>query len=140
MKKFVLDTNVVSEMRKRNPNKGCAAWLAEQAFDSLYMTTITLSEIVQGIALNDHEYERDELQAWLDEQLIPQFGDRILDFNQPAARIFGTIAAEAKRKKKTRPMLDTLIASIAIAHDCTVVTRNKVDFSGLDLTIINPWK
>ena len=140
MEKFILDTNVVSELRKRNPNKGCAAWIAGQSFENLYLTVITLAEIVQGIALNDQARERGELQAWLDEQLVPQFGDRILPFDQRAARIFGNIAAEARRRRKTRPLLDSLIAAIALAHDCAIVTRNRADFTGLDLTIVNPWK
>jgi predicted nucleic acid-binding protein len=139
MEKFVLDTNVISELHKRNPNKGCITWMKSVPFDHLYLTTITLSEIVQDIALNNQAHEKAELQAWLDEQLIPQFGERLLPFDQSAARIFGHLAAEAKRKRKTPPLLDTMIAATAIAHEATVVTRNKVDFVGLGVRVVNPW-
>jgi predicted nucleic acid-binding protein len=140
MEKFVLDTNYVSETRKQNPNKGCSEWLFRHPFEHLYVTTITIAEIVQGIELSDNDAARREIKTWLEEELLPRFRDRILPFDQTAAFIYGRIVAEARRKRKTRPLLDTMIAAIALAHGCSVVTRNHADFAGLNLTVINPWK
>jgi predicted nucleic acid-binding protein len=131
---FLLDTNVISEIRRgRDPN--VAAWASEVADADLYVSVLTLGEIRKGIErLRGRDPHRAEVfAAWL-EQLRDHFADRILSIDDWVAEEWGRLNAPAERKT-----VDSLIAATARVHDLTVVTRNTADFGACDVTLLNPW-
>ena len=132
---FLLDTNVISEIRRgRDPN--VAAWASEATDAELFLSVLTLGEIRKGIErLRRRDSDQAEVfAAWL-EQLRDQFADRILPVDDRVAEEWGRLNAPAERKT-----VDSLIAATARLHDLTVVTRNTGDFDGCDVSVLNPWR
>lgn len=132
---FLLDTNVVSEIR-RGRDTNVAAWAGEVADADLYLSVLTLGEIRKGI---ERLRPRDSAQAevfaaWL-ERLREDFADRILSVDGTVAEVWGQLNAPAERKT-----VDSLIAATALVHDLTVVTRNTRDFEGCEVRLLNPWE
>jgi predicted nucleic acid-binding protein len=132
---FLLDTNVVSEIRRgRDPN--VAAWAAEVTDADLYLSVLTLGDIRKGIErLRGRDpVQTDVFATWL-EQLRDHFADRILPIDDRVADECGRLNAPAERKT-----VDSLIAATARVHNLTVVTRNTGDFEGCDVALRNPWQ
>jgi toxin FitB len=132
---FLLDTNVVSEIR-RGRDENVAAWAGEVADADLYLSVLTLGEIRKGIErLRGRDpVQADVFAAWL-EQLRDGFADRILPIDGRVAEDWGRLNAPAERKT-----VDSLIAATARLHDLTVVTRNTADFDGCEVSLLNPWQ
>ena len=133
--KFLLDTNIISETRKRSPNDGVMAFLSTVNPRSLFISVLTLGELRKGIAIKrrtDPPMAK-LLEEWVD-GLERMFADRILPVDVSIANRWGEISAD-----RSRPVIDTLIAATALRHELAVVTRNVVDFDGLNVEIINPW-
>ena len=132
---FLLDTNVVSEIR-RGRDANVAAWADEVADADLYLSVLTLGEIRKGIErLRRRDPDRaDVFAVWL-EQLRENFGDRILSVDASVAEAWGRLNAPDERKT-----VDSLIAATALIHDLTVVTRNTRDFDGCEVRLLNPWE
>jgi predicted nucleic acid-binding protein len=139
MNGFILDTNFISELRKPRPNKGCLDWFGRQDVGKLYLTTVTMAEIAQGIFMRELDAERDDLMDWFENRLPRQFAGRILTLDEKAVLVYGRIATQSRKKGLNRPVLDALIAAITLANNCSVVTRNKRDFDGLGVKIVNPF-
>jgi toxin FitB len=133
--RFLLDTNVVSEIR-RGRDENVAAWAGEVADADLYLSVLTLGEIRKGIErLRGRDPDQaDVFAAWL-EQLRGGFADRILPIDDRVAEDWGRLNAPAERKT-----VDSLIAATACLHDLTVVTRNTADFDGCEVSLLNPWQ
>jgi predicted nucleic acid-binding protein len=133
--RFLLDTNVVSEIR-RGRDENVAAWAGEVADADLYLSVLTLGEIRKGIErLRGRDPDQaDVFAAWL-EQLRDGFADRILPIDDRVAEDWGRLNAPAERKT-----VDSLIAATARLHDLTVVTRNTADFDGCEVSLLNPWQ
>lgn len=137
--KYLLDTTVVSEIRK-SPQKAdphVRSWVASRAPSDLCLSAITILEIELGIARlsrRDHR-QAAPLQAWFEDDLLPVFADRILPIDVAVAR-----RAALMHVPDPRPERDALIAATAVVHDLTVVTRNVKDFEPLDVAIIDPWQ
>jgi predicted nucleic acid-binding protein len=132
---FLLDTNVVSEIR-RGRDASVATWASEVADADLFLSVLTLGEILKGI---ERLRARDPNQAdvfatWL-EQLRDHFADRILSIDDRVAEEWGRLNAPAERKT-----VDSLIAATARVHDLTVATRNTADFEACDVAVLNPWQ
>ena len=130
---FLLDTNVVSAARKRDPS--VARWIARQERFSLWLSVITLGEIVRGV---EKKRRRDPVTAhhlahWL-HLLRQHYADRILGIDGAIASEWGRIDAI-----RTRSTTDGLIAATAIVHDMTLVTRNVADFADTGVRLVNPW-
>lgn len=139
MKGSLLDTNVPSELTRPNPDARVNQWL-EAADDSrLYLSVISLGEIVQGIASLPISRRRSALQQWLDETLRPWFAERILPVNASIAERWGEMAGERRLAGRQLKVADGLIAATGLEHDLTLVTRNMSDFENLGVTILNPW-
>jgi predicted nucleic acid-binding protein len=132
---FLLDTNVVSEIR-RGRDANVAAWAGEVADADLRLSVLTLGEIRKGIErLRGRDPDQAEVfAAWL-EQLRDHFADRILPIDDRVAEEWGRLNAPAERKT-----VDSLIAATARIHDLTVVTRNTADFDGCEVAVLNPWQ
>jgi predicted nucleic acid-binding protein len=133
--KYLLDTNVVSETRKKQPETGVLAFL--QAVDSsmLYLSVLTIGELRRGIAAKkrDDPAVAKSLAAWA-HGLEVGFAERILGIDAPVARLWGEWSSD-----RSRPVVDTLIAATAMVHGLTLVTRNTRDMRGVPVKVLNPW-
>lgn len=136
--RYLLDTNILSNITKPNPSEALLAWMADQADADLFISSLTLAEIRRGILDKPAGKKRDQLEAWFSGVEGPQalFADRILPFDESAALVWARLMAEGKARGKPRSALDTIIAAVAEANGCLVVTDNERDFEGIEL--INP--
>jgi toxin FitB len=137
---YLLDTNIPSEMTRPRPAPQVERWLDQVDDDALFLSVISLSEILRGITRLPANTRRIQLQTWLDETLRPWFADRILPVTQSIAERLGQLAGERDSKGLTLPVPDGLIAATALEHDLTLVTRNVRDFAGLGVPMLNPWE
>lgn len=136
---IVLDTNVVSETLKLAPSPIVVDWLNRQARETLYLTTVTLAELLAGVELVPAGRRRNKLKQALTERLIPLFDGRVLSFDPPAAVAFASLNARAQTAGSPISFADCAIASIASAHAFAVATRNVRDFKSVEIELINPW-
>ncbi len=133
---YLLDTNVVSETIRRNPNKAVISWLDQIPGDALFISVLTLGEIRKGIeALSDIK-RREKLRLWIDHELPRWFDERVLPVNLAVADRWGRLLAEIGRSV---PTIDSLLAATALHHDLRLVTHNVRDFDYPGLEVINPW-
>ena len=130
MKGYLLDTNIPSEMTRSRPAPQVEQWLDQVDDNALFLSVISLSEILRGITRLPESTRRTQLQTWLDEILRLWFEDRILPVTQSIAERLGRWAGERDSKGLTLPVPDGLIAATALEHDLTLVTRNVRDFVG----------
>jgi predicted nucleic acid-binding protein len=133
---YLLDTNVVSETRKKKADAGVTAFLEAVDSSALYLSVLTLGELRKGVAAKrrDDPAAAKSLAAWA-EGLEIGFADRILDIDATAARLWGDWSAE-----RPRPVVDTLLAATAAAHGLTLVTRNMRDVQDVPVKVLNPWE
>lgn len=138
MTRYLLDTNIISEVIKPEPSSVLIAWLEGQADDDLFLASFTIAEIKRGILEKPKGRKRDALDAWFDGPEGPQtlFAGRILAFDERAALRWAELMADGKRRGRPRGGLDMIVASIADANGCVVVTANEKDFAGIE--VLNP--
>ncbi|MDG4553719.1 MAG: type II toxin-antitoxin system VapC family toxin [Candidatus Competibacter sp.] len=136
---IVLDTNVVSEAMKATPNPVVLAWLDEQAAETLYLSSVTLAELLFGIGVLPAGRRKEALTQMLD-GLLALFEDRVLAFDTAAARCYADLAVTARAAGKGFPTPDGYIAAIAKARGFTVATRDVAPFKAASLNVINPWE
>lgn len=136
--RFLLDTNIISNVTKPRPSPALLDWLAEQADENLYISSLTVAEISRGVLEKPAGKKRRALETWFAGPDGPQalFAGRVLPFDEKAALAWARLMAEGKARGRPRSALDTIIAAIAQANGCVVVTDNEQDFEGVD--IINP--
>lgn len=132
---YLLDTNVLSETRKKRADAGVIAFLQAAEASSFYISVLTLGELRKGVAkkMREDEYEAKRLADWVD-GLEYSFADRILGIDAATARLWGDWSSE-----RPRPVVDTLLASTAVLRGLTLVTRNIRDVRGLPVKLLNPW-
>lgn len=133
---YLLDTNVLSETRKRKADAGVISFLEASESSTLYISVLTLGELRKGVAKKrreDPEMAR-MLAGWVD-GLELSFADRILGINAAMARLWGDWSGE-----RPRPVVDTLLAATAVVHGFTFVTRNIRDVRGIPVKLLDPWK
>ncbi len=136
--RFLLDTNVVSEQSKPNPDAQVLQWLERQKVFETYLSIITICEIEQGIQLLGNTKRAQVLEIWL-EKLEFEFSDHILGITRDVAKTWAVMSSKAIKAGRTLSYLDSMIAATAISHDLTIVTRNTSDFSSVTKKLINPW-
>ena len=132
---YLLDTNVLSETRKKQSDERVISFLSTAEPSALYISVLTLGELRKGVALkrqSDNDAAK-KIAAWVD-GLEFSFADRILGIDAATARLWGELSAE-----RPRPVVDTLLAATAIVHELTFVTRNTGDVRDIDLKRIDPW-
>lgn len=136
--RYLLDTNIISNITKASPSVSLVAWMAEQHDDDLYISSLTVAEIRRGVLEKPAGKRRDQLEAWFGGPEGPQmlFAGRVLAFDESAALVWGSLMAEGKNKGQPRSALDTIIAAVAVVNGCIVVTNNEKDFDGIQT--INP--
>jgi predicted nucleic acid-binding protein len=138
--RYLLDTNIISNVTKPEPSELLVAWLAERADPDLFIASLTVAEIRRGVPEKRTGKRRNQLEAWFSGPEGPQalFSGRVLPFDEKAAPVWARLMADGKRRGRPRSALDTIIAAVAEANDCIVVTTNERDFSGV--TVINPMR
>lgn len=135
---IVLDTNVVSEAMKPEPHPAVLAWLNEQAAETLYLSSVTLAELLFGIAALPLGRRKEMLGQALD-GLMGMFRGRILPFDTDAARHYAELAVAARTKGRGFPVPDGYIAAIAVSRGFIVASRDTAPFEAAAIAVINPW-
>ncbi len=136
---FLLDTNVLSELMRAEPCQAVVEWLDAQPENQLSISAVTRAEIELGIALLPEGKRRNALYAAALDMFL-EFDGRCLPFDEQAAIHYARLVSRRLAAGRPISVEDAQIASIAIVHSCSVVTRNTADFDGIDnLDIINPW-
>lgn len=135
---IVLDTNVVSEAMKPEPMPAVRTWLDAQAAETLYLTSVTIAELMFGTGALPQGRRKDKLTEALD-GVLALFADRILSFDTRAARRYAELAVSARAAGKGFPTSDGYIAAIAAAHGFAVASRDTSPFTAVGLTTIDPW-
>jgi len=133
---YLLDTNVLSEIRRKAPHPGVEAWVADRKPESLYLSTLTLGEIRRGIEGLPASTRRLGLSDWLENDLTRFFAGRLLAIDAAVADRWGRLLADAGRPM---PVIDSLLAATALQHDLVLVTRNLRDFGFAGLRTFDPW-
>jgi predicted nucleic acid-binding protein len=138
--RYLLDTNILSNIIKPAPSAPLIAWMAERVDQDLFIASLTIAEIRRGVLEKPAGKRRDQLDAWFSGSEGPQtlFAGRVLPFDEKAALIWGRLMADGKAKGRPRSALDTIIAAVAEANDCIVVTDNEKDFA--EIEILNPLR
>lgn len=134
---YLVDTNVLSELRRKQPDAGVVAWMQQRPRQSLYLSVLTLGEIRKGIEQLHDSGRRQSLIDWLEVELPHYFVGRLLSLDALTADRWGHLMAGAGRPL---PAIDGLLAATALQHQLTLVTRNTRDFEGLGVPLINPWE
>nr|WP_295772025.1 type II toxin-antitoxin system VapC family toxin [Rhodoferax sp.] len=137
---IVLDTNVVSEPLKPVPNPAVLDWLNAQEPQTLYLTTINLTELLAGVEALPAGRRRDSLAQGLSTQVLALFDGRILSLDTKTAEVFAKTSASAQAMGNTMGFADCAIAAIARANGFALATRNLCDFKGAGVRLIDPWE
>jgi len=138
--RYLLDTNIISNVTKAVPSQALTEWLTQQANDALFISALTLAEIRRGVMEKPAGRKRKQLEEWFSGVEGPQslFAGRVLPFDDRAALIWARLMAEGTAKGSPRSDLDMIVAAIAEANDCVLVTDNEKHFSGI--RILNPLR
>ncbi len=140
MSRSLLDTGIISNATRPVPSEALAEWLAAQADEDLFIASLTVAEIRRGILEKPAGRKRRELERWFSGPEGPQalFESRVLPFDEKAALAWARLMAGGAAKGRPRSPLDMIIAAVAEANDCLLVTGNERDFAGLK--VVNPLR
>lgn len=137
--KFLLDTNVISELVAKQPNSRVIQWVDSLDPNSVYLSVITIGELRKGIEKLPDSKRKDTLRMWLSDDLLSRFSGRILALDIPVMLTWGAVVGKLERGGQPLPALDSLIAALTLHYHCTLATRNEDDFRAAGINIINPW-
>jgi predicted nucleic acid-binding protein len=138
--RYLLDTNVLSEVIRKKPSRAVIDWLDRQEETSLYLSVITFGELQKGINKLAQSRRRKKLQDWVEKNLAERFEDRILDVDLRVAVRWGEISGTAEKVGKKVPVLDGLLAATALELGLTVVTGNVEHFEVTGVPWLDPWQ
>ena len=136
---IILDTNVVSALMRAEPDAVVLRWLDQQPVESLWLTSITMLEVLLGIALLPTGRRQRALQQAFEALVAEDLGGRVLDFDAAAAAQAAALAAQRQLSGRTVDLRDTQIAGIALARRASIATRNTRHFGDLSVPVIDPW-
>ena len=137
--KWLLDTNVVSETTRPQPDRRVLAWISQRGPEQLAISIVTIAELRDGATLTSSADDRDWLERWIVEELTPSFRDRILPLTADILTDWLSLGRRLGARGRPKSAPDLLIAATARAHDLILVSRNKRDFAGTELTVFDPW-
>ncbi len=137
---ILLDTNVISEPQRREPNACVLDWMDAQALETLYLSAITVAELRAGIALMPAGKRRNSLHENLEKRLLPMFANRVLAFDLACTKAYAELLAKARASGLAIETADAFMAAIALANGFTVATRDTRPFEAAGLSVINPWE
>lgn len=138
MSRYLLDTNIISNVTKPEPSEALVAWMVEQADEDLFISSLTVAEISRGVLEKPSGKKRRQLEQWFSGPEGPQalFAGRVLSFDEKAGLVWARLMAEGTATGRSRSPLDMILAAIGEANDCIVVTDNEKHFAGLKF--LNP--
>jgi predicted nucleic acid-binding protein len=136
---WLLDTNILSELRRPSPHASVVAFVATCPLGQLYVSAVTLAEIRFGIELVSDPSRRALLHDWLTHKVRPMFGGRVLQVTEEIMLKWRLLVEEGRKAGHTFSQPDLIIAATAIHHSLTVVTRDRSDFDKAHVPVINPW-
>lgn len=136
---FLLDTNVLSEVRRPSPDASVLRWLNVLDEDRAFLSVITIAELRRGISLMDTGLRRDALAAWISNDLPNRFAARILPIDAQIAEQWGDLMAGTRRQGLALSVMDGFLAATALVSGLVVVTRNTKDFAPVGVPVFNPW-
>ena len=137
---WLLDTNVLSELRRPRPAPQVAAFVAAQPLDLLFVSTVTLAEIRFGIELVADANRRAELNGWLTHKVRPMFDERILPVTEDIMFTWRLLVEEGRKTGHTFSQPDLIIAATGLHHGLTVVTRDAGDYAKTRVALFDPWR
>ena len=136
---WLLDTNVLSELRRPKPDHKVVAFIAAQPLELLYVSAVTLAEIRFGIEVVTDATKRAELNDWLAHKLRPMFEQRVLPVTEEIMFKWRLLVEDGRKAGYTFSQPDLIIAAAALCHGLTVVTRNVRDYEQVRARVFNPW-
>ena len=140
MTSWLLDTNVLSELRRPRPAEKVVAFVASQPLESLHVSAVTLAEIRFGIELVADAGRRAELNDWLMHKVRPMFAQRILPVSEDIMFKWRLLVEEGRKSGHTFSQPDLIIAATALEHGLTVVSRDTADYERARVPVLDPWK
>ena len=135
---YLLDTCILSELVKPEPNPKVIKWISSFPSDSFFLSALTIGEIRKGITKLPESKKKQKLAGWLI-TLLKDYKDRIYKIDVTVAENWGVMQGKAEQNGKPMSTIDSLIAATAKAHNLIIVTRNETDFQGGNIPVINPW-
>ena len=138
--KYLLDTCVISELIKPEPNLSVIQWLNSINEEDIYLSVLTIAEIQKGISKLPPSEKKQNLQNWLNTDLQQRFYGKIIEINNEIALCRGKIQGAAEQNGEKMSVIDSLIASTGITFGCVIVTRNVKDIKASGCDFINPWE
>jgi predicted nucleic acid-binding protein len=136
---WLLDTNILSELRRRRPEPKVVAFVAAQPIEQLFVSTVTLAEIRFGIELVSEPNRRAELNDWLTHKVRPMFDQRVLPITEEIMFKWRLLVEEGRKTGHTFSQPDLIIAATAIHHGLTIVTRDRSDYDKARVKVLDPW-
>jgi toxin FitB len=137
---WLLDTNILSELRRPRPEQKVLAFIASHPLDDLYISVITLAELRFGIELVDEDTQRgSELKEWITRKIRPMFYQRVLPVTEDIMLRWRILVEDGRKRGHTFSQPDLIIAATAAHYGFTVITRDSADFIAAGVPVINPW-
>jgi predicted nucleic acid-binding protein len=137
--RYLLDTCVISELIKKDPNQQVVKWVSETPENNLFISVLTIGEIHKGIEKLPESKKIEKLHKWVNDDLKERFRNKILSLDLQTATTWGKIQAQSELAGKALPAIDGIIAATGISNDLIVVTRNTSDMEASGVTLFNPW-
>lgn len=137
---ILIDTNVISELWKVDPDPNVLAWIDAQAVETLHLSAVTVAELRFGLATMPEGRRRSIYQNRLEQDVLPAFAGRVLPFDLDASRAYATLMARARSEGKPIGRADGYIAATAVARSLAVMTRDVEPFLAAGLQVVNPWE
>ena len=135
---YLLDTCLISELRKPKPNQSVLDWFNNADENSLFISSLTIGELCYGITLLPESDKKNEIQLWL-EEMKDSFTDQVIGIDDNIAHCWGVMRATAQRSGRSLGVIDGLLAATCQIHKLVLVTRNIQDFNSTGISLFNPW-
>ena len=138
--RYLLDTCVISELAKPEPNEKVVSWATQNDEENFYLSTLIFGELHKGIAKLPPSKRKENLLQWVEHDLTDRFKTRIIDITLKIAKQWGEAQGISESQGRSMPTIDGLIAATGLTHDLTVVTRNTADMQQSGVSLLNPWE